>query len=92
MGTDATGYRLYAVEGSLPVTISRRARLGSPPGPARWDHPGAGPGALEGVVAYAGPYRFHGDRVIHHVVLSLFPNWVGSDQQRRVELAGDRLS
>jgi hypothetical protein len=48
--------------------------------------------AVEGVVAYAGPYRFHGDRVIHHVVLSLFPYWVGSDQQRRVELAGDRLS
>jgi len=26
------------------------------------------------------------------VELSLFPNWVGSDQQRRVALARDRLS
>jgi len=26
------------------------------------------------------------------VELSLFPNWVGSDQQQRVELAGDRLT
>jgi Lipocalin-like domain len=25
------------------------------------------------------------------VELSLFPNWVGSDQQRSVELSGDRL-
>jgi hypothetical protein len=29
--------------------------------------------------------------VIHHVELSLFPNWVGGDQERWVELAGDRL-
>jgi hypothetical protein len=26
------------------------------------------------------------------VELSLFPNWVGSDQQRRVALAKDRLT
>jgi hypothetical protein len=42
--------------------------------------------------AYGGRYSFHGDRVIHHVELSLFPNWVGTDQQRWVELAGDRLT
>jgi Lipocalin-like domain len=47
---------------------------------------------VEGVVAYAGRYTFHGDRVVHHVELSLFPNWVGSDQERSVELAGDRLT
>jgi hypothetical protein len=33
-----------------------------------------------------------GARVIHHVELSLVPNWVGSDQERWVELAGDRLT
>ena len=34
----------------------------------------------------------HGDRVVRHVELSLFPNWVGSDQERFVELAEDRLA
>jgi hypothetical protein len=48
--------------------------------------------AMEGFVAYAGRYSFLGDRVIHHVEVSLFPNWVGSDQERWVELAGDRLT
>jgi hypothetical protein len=43
---------------------------------------------MEDFVAYAGRYSFHGDRVVHHVELSLFPNWVGSDQERWVELAG----
>jgi hypothetical protein len=47
---------------------------------------------VEGFVAYAGRYSFHGDRVIHRVELSLFPNSVGSDQERWVELAGDRLT
>jgi hypothetical protein len=46
---------------------------------------------VEGFVAYSGRDSFIGDRVIHHVELSLFPNWVGSDQERWVELAGDRL-
>ena len=46
---------------------------------------------MEGVVAYAACYSFHGDRVVHHVELSLFPNRVGTDQQRSVELSGDRM-
>ena len=28
----------------------------------------------------------------HHVELSLFPNWVGSRQVRRLELHGDRMT
>jgi hypothetical protein len=46
---------------------------------------------VEGVVASAGRYSFHADRVVHHVELSLFPNWVGTDQQRSVEPTGDWL-
>jgi hypothetical protein len=37
-------HRLYAAQGRFSVTISRRAGLGLPPGPARRDHLGAGPG------------------------------------------------
>ena len=43
-------------------------------------------------VAYTGRYSFYGNHVVHYVELSLFPNWVGSDQERWAELAGDRLS
>jgi hypothetical protein len=46
---------------------------------------------VEGFVASAGRSSFCDDRVIHHVELSLFPNWVDSVQERRVELAGGRL-
>ena len=92
MGTDAIGYVLYAADGRFSVTISRRDRAGFAAGDLLSGTTQEKATALEGFVAYAGRYSFHGDRVIHHVELSLFPNWVGSDQQRWVELAGDRLT
>ncbi len=49
-------------------------------------------GAAETYVSYCGRYEFHGATVIHHVELSLFPNWVGVAQERLVEISGDRLT
>ncbi len=48
--------------------------------------------AEETYVSYCGRYEFHRDTVIHHVELSLFPNWVGGEQERLVDLRGDRLT
>ena len=91
MKTDALGSLLYTADGRFSVMISRAGRT-------RFDSDDLLGGAteekaraVEGFVAYAGRYSFHGDRVVHHVELSLFPNWVGTDQQRSVELTGDRL-
>ncbi len=47
--------------------------------------------AYETCLAYAGTYTFTGDFVVHHVDMSLFPNWVGVDQRRRVEWNGETL-
>jgi Lipocalin-like domain len=33
-----------------------------------------------------------GDTVLHHVELSLFPNWVGVTQERLVKISGDQLT
>jgi Lipocalin-like domain len=92
MGTDALGYLLYTGDGCFSVLISRAGRAGFAAGDLLGGTTQEQARAVEGVVAYAGRYTFHGDRVVHHVELSLFPNWVGSDQQRSVELAGDRLT
>jgi Lipocalin-like domain len=91
MGADALGYVIYAADGRFSVTISRRGRAGFAAGDLLGGTTKEKAQAVEGFVAYAGRYSFHGDRVIHHVELSLFPNWVGTDQQRSVELSGDRL-
>ena len=91
MGTDAIGSLLYTADGRFSVTISRVGRAEFAAGDLLGGTTEEKAQAVEGFVAYAGRYSFHGDRVVHHVELSLFPNWVGSDQQRWVELNGDRL-
>lgn len=92
MGADALGYLLYTADGRFSVTISRRGRAGFAAGDLLSGTTEEQARAVEGFVAYAGRYSFHGDRVIHHVELSLFPNWVGTDQERWVELSEDRLT
>jgi hypothetical protein len=91
MGADPGGYVLWTGDRRFPITISRTGWAGF----AASDLPGGTTQekarAVEDVVADAGRYSFYGDRVIHHVALSLLPTWVGSDQVRWVELAGGRL-
>jgi Lipocalin-like domain len=92
MGIDVLGYLLYTADGRFSVLISRADRPTFAAGDLLAGTTEEQARAVEGFVAYGGRYSFQGDRVIHHVELSLFPNWVGSDQQRWVELAGDRLT
>ena len=46
------------------------------------------------LIAYAGPFSADAGNgtVTHHVDVSLFPNWQGHDQVRRVTIEGGRLS
>jgi hypothetical protein len=47
--------------------------------------------AVNSYVSYSGRYEVDGDIVTHHVELSLFPNWVGEDQTRRLRITEDKL-
>ena len=91
VGKDAVGYIMYNPDGYMFVAIMRSDRVkffagdllsGSTEEKAR---------AAGTYVSYCGRYEFRGDTVIHHVELSLFPNWVGVEQERIVELMGNRL-
>ncbi len=92
MGRDALGYLLYTSDGRFSVTISRRRRAPFAADDLLGGSTGEKAVAAEGFIAYAGRYTFDGERVVHHVELSLFPNWVGTDQERVVELSEDRLT
>jgi hypothetical protein len=46
---------------------------------------------VESYVSYCGRYEVRGESVFHHVEMSLFPNWVGTQQERYFQFAGDRL-
>jgi hypothetical protein len=75
-------------DGCFSVTISRRGRAGFTAGDLLGGTTEEQARAVEGCVAYAGRYSFHGDRVIHHVELSLFPNWSGATSSGRSNSAG----
>lgn len=40
---------------------------------------------------YTGSYEIQDNKVIHHVKVSLIPDWVGTDLERIFEFSGDRL-
>ncbi len=45
--------------------------------------------AADTYIGYSGMYERQGDRVIHHVAVSFFPNWTGGEQIRAVGLDGE---
>jgi hypothetical protein len=47
--------------------------------------------AADTYISYCGRYEVQRDTVIHHIELSLFPNWVGVDQKRALQFDGNRL-
>ncbi|HLJ67367.1 MAG TPA: lipocalin-like domain-containing protein [Chloroflexota bacterium] len=81
-GEDARGYIIYSPDGYMAVSIMSAHRL-----------PFAGvdilrrtteeaAAATRTYLSYCGTYEILPDRVVHHVELSLFPNWTGTRQER----------
>jgi len=93
-GPDAVGILVYTADGFMSGQLMRPGRqpfaASTMPGGTDADLREA---AL-GYVAYAGPYDVDEARgvVRHHVMMSLFPNLVGTVQERTVVLDGDRLT
>jgi hypothetical protein len=47
--------------------------------------------AAEGYISYVGRYDIQGNKIVVHVEVSFFPNWVGKDQERFFEVRGNTL-
>jgi Lipocalin-like domain len=90
-GPGARGYLLYTEQGVMSATLSAADRppFASDDPLAATDAEGAR--ASRTYSAYCGHYEVRGDTVVHHVELCSYPNWVGTDLERRLELEGDRL-
>ncbi len=48
--------------------------------------------AFDSYQSYCGTYEVFDDKVVHHIEVSLYPNWIGLAQERFFELDGDKLS
>jgi hypothetical protein len=92
LGRDAVGYLIYTAGGHMVVTmmrVNRPAFAGDDLLGGTLDEQAT---AAAGYVTYCGRYEIRDGTVVHHVELSLFPNWVGIDQVRFAEVEGDELT
>ena len=92
LGEDAVGYISYTQDGYVFVAMMRHDRAEFTAGDLLRASAEEKAHAAETYITYCGRYDFRGNTVVHHVELSLFPNWVGVDQERLVEIAGNRLT
>jgi Lipocalin-like domain len=92
LGKDAVGYIMYGQDGYTSVSIMRPDRPKFAAGDLLSGGAQERARATDTYVSYCGRYEFRGDTVVHRVELSLFPNWVGVEQERLVEVKGDRLT
>lgn len=81
---DGTRFATQVTAGNLPKFTSNNRMVGTPQEYEAISH---------GVVAYFGTYTVsETDRIVTlHIERSSFPNWEGTDQQRRFEFVGDEL-
>lgn len=90
-GGKAEGWLTYTADGRMWAALQRQGRplLGTGTLAAASAEQRAA--AAAGYLAYGGRYTVDGDRVIHHVETSLFPDWIGGDQIRLIGWVDDDL-
>jgi hypothetical protein len=91
MGERTGGQIIYSADGRMAALLQASDRM---PFAADQFHKGTRDereAAALTYVAYGGSFDVAGDVVTHHVELSLFPNWIGTDLVRTISWDGDRL-
>lgn len=88
---DPVGYIMYNEDGYMSVAFMSRNRPGFASGDKLAGTTEEKTAAIDTYQSYCGRYEVREHRVIHHVEVSLFPNSVGTDQERIFEFDGDRL-
>jgi hypothetical protein len=92
LGRDAIGYLSYTANGYMSMTMMKPKRpqfLSEDPSKGSLEEKGA---AFDTYMTYCGTYILQENRVIHHLELCLFPNWIESDFERIIDVTEDRLS
>jgi hypothetical protein len=92
-GADGKGIIMYDAQGHMAVQLMQQGRPLFTQPDRLFGAADEMKAAFEGYSAYFGRYEVNVTRgvVIHHVEGCLFPNWIGSDQQRSYTFMGDRL-
>ena len=94
LGKDAAGQLMYDANGYMAAQITDVHRPKFATEDFRKLAPEEMSAAFKGYVAYFGTYEIDEEKkaVIHHVVNSLLPNWMGTDLIRLYEFTGNRMT
>lgn len=91
-GPDPVGYLIYSADARMAAVLSgiHRPALSSPAGISASEEQRTE--SLRNFLSYAGRYEIKGDRVFHHVEVSVFTNLVGTTLERQFSIAGNTLT
>ena len=90
-GRRPVGYIMYSPEEYMAVAFMPPGRKPFEAADILGGTPDEKSAAIGTYISYCGRYEVNGDRLRHHVELSLFPNWTGVTQERIVRVEGDTL-
>ena len=91
-GPNPVGYLIYSADSRMAAVLggTHRATLSAPNGaPSPQSHCDE---SVLNFLAYAGRYEIRGDRVFHHVEVSVFTNLIGTTLERQFKISGDTLT
>ena len=91
-GERPVGYIVYALDGYMSVIITTGNRPDFAVDDVLSGSSDERATAAATCLSYAGRYELIDEQVVHSIEVSLFPNWVGQQQRRYVELTGERLT
>ena len=91
LGREATGRIIYGLDQTVTALLSRGDRLWPSGGEFVAVDPEVRAEAALGFVAYSGTFRVDGERAIHSVTISLYPELIGTDLIRTITFEGDLL-
>ncbi len=91
-GPDPVGYLIYSADARMAAVLAgtHRPALRSPSGASASEATRSE--ALQNFLSYAGRYEVRGDRVFHHVEVSVFTDLMGKTLERQFTIAGDTLT
>ncbi len=91
-GQQVAGYITYTDWGRMAVVFQKADRPRSASGDLWRRTADEKAAAYDTCIAYSGTYDVEPDRVIHHVEVCTFQNWVGTDLVRVFALEGKRVT
>lgn len=94
LGKDPDGMLVYTADGFMSVHLMRRDRPKFSTNDRLAGTPEQIQSAFQGYHGYYGTFTVNAEEqsVTHHLQGALFPNWVGVDQKRFFQLAGNELT